>query len=58
MQPLTILFLAILAIAYTGYEVIYYLPYVFSHITEILAYISVGLVIVGTGAFVVNFGGK
>jgi hypothetical protein len=56
MQSLIIWLVAALAVALLGYKIAYYLPYIFSHITEILAYIAVGLVIAGTGLFITHFG--
>jgi hypothetical protein len=43
-------------VAIIAYEVVHYIPYIISHITEILAYVAVGLVIAGTGYFITHFG--
>lgn len=56
MQNLVIGIVAMLVATFLGFKIVYYLPYVFSHVTEILAYISVGLIILGAGWFVTSFG--
>jgi hypothetical protein len=56
MQPLIYAVGIAAVVAIIAYEVVHYIPYIISHITEILAHIAVGLVVVGTGYFITHFG--
>jgi|688.fasta_scaffold1879509_1 hypothetical protein len=56
MQSLIYAIVVALIVSFAGYKSLYYLPYIFRHITEILAYAAVGLVIAGTGFFITHFG--